>query len=108
VKTSFQFRTTLALAGLVALGGCETLTPRLDQTYGDAVNTATAQQTLNRDAAAQNARKTVAGIDGPTAKEIVDRYHKSFRNPEPAPSVFAIGVSGGASGGGSGQGGQGQ
>jgi len=85
---------------LLALGGCQTLTPKLDQTFGDAVNMAKAQQTLDRDAVARNARKSVDGLDGRAANEVMIRYQKSFRTPEPAPNVFAIGISSGASGSG--------
>jgi hypothetical protein len=79
-------------------------TPRLDCRFGDAVNLAKARQVLDKDAAARNAGKNAAGVDGVAAKAALDRYEKSFRTPEPTPSVFSIGVSGGSgSSGGSGQ-----
>ncbi len=70
------------------------MTPRVDCTFGDAVNIAKARHMMDKDAAIRNANKDAAGIDGVAAKESLDRYHKSFRTPEPAPNVFSIGVSG--------------
>jgi hypothetical protein len=88
-----------AVAMLFALGGCETLTPMLDSTFGDAVNIAKARQARDKDAPLKNARKDVAGLDGIAAKEAIDRYQKSFRAPEPTPNVFSMGLSGTQSGG---------
>ncbi len=84
-------------ATLVMVAGCETLTPRLDAGFGDAVNIAKARQALDRDAPQRNASRMVAGIDGVVAKAVMDRYHKSFREPEPQTSAFTIGVSGSSS-----------
>ena len=84
-------------AGLLAvavLAGCASTTPRLDAKFGDAVNTANAQQIINPDAS----RNTypVAGIDGQAANSIIDNYHKGFEAPTPALSgtIGSIGVGG--------------
>jgi hypothetical protein len=112
----------LALATMALLGGCApmgarfdcasidqygqipgdpfVLTPQLDCRFGDAVNMAVARQVIDKDAATKNAGKNAAGMDGASAKEAIDRYHKSFRTPEPATSAFTIGVTGGQSAGG--------
>jgi len=83
---------------------CLATSPRLDARFGDSVNIAKAQQTLNPDASKN--RNAVAGIDGKAAQEAMVRYRESFKTP-PAPSnVFTIGVSGSSSGGGGGGGGQ--
>ncbi len=84
---------TIALAGF-AFAGCAPMTPRLDGTFGEAVNLAKAQQVIDKDAPAKNAGKSAAGISGSVAKLITDRYEKTFCAPETAPNVFAIGVSG--------------
>ena len=76
------------------------LTPQLDCRFGDAVNMAVARQVIDKDAATKNAGKNAAGMDGASAKEAIDRYHKSFRTPEPATSAFTIGVTGSQSAGG--------
>lgn len=79
-------------AGLLAvavLAGCAPTTPRLDAKFGDAVNQAKAQQTINKDASRNT--DPVAGIDGQAANNIIDRYHKTYETPTPAPSG-AIGV----------------
>lgn len=83
-------------AGLLAmtvLSGC-TGTPRLDAKFGDAVNMAKAQQTINPDASRNT--DPVKGIDGQAANAIVDRYHKTYEAPTPAPSGSIGTVSGGA------------
>lgn len=84
-------------AGLLAvavLAACAPTTPRLDANFGDAVNQAKAQQTLNLDASRNT--DPVAGIDGQAANAIMDRYHKTYEAPTPAPagSIGAIGGGG--------------
>ncbi len=89
----------VAIAAVLVLvgGGCTTLTPQLDAGFGDAVNIAKARQALDRDAPQRNATRMVAGVDGVVAKDMMDRYRKSFREPEPQTSAFTIGVSGSGS-----------
>jgi hypothetical protein len=77
---------------------CLATSPRLDARFGDAVNIAKAQQTLNPDASRN--RNAVAGIDGKAAQETMLRYRESFRSPPPPSNVFTIGVSTGAGAGG--------
>src|SRR5437016_13900902 len=72
---------------------CLTRSPRLDASFGDAVNIAKAQQTLNPDASKN--RNVVAGIDGKAAQEAMLRYRETFKNPPPPANVFTIGVSSG-------------
>jgi hypothetical protein len=83
----------IVLAGLAAsaaLAGCAPTTPHLDARFGDAVNTAKAQQTVNPDAALNT--NPVAGLDGPAANAVIDRYHKSYETPPAPVNVFTIGV----------------
>jgi hypothetical protein len=80
---------------LLATAGCAPLTPRLDSDFAGAVRQAVTTQTRDRSAAARNAGMDAAGLDGVAAKEVMDRYQKSFRTPEATASVFTIGVSGG-------------
>ena len=82
-----------AAAAVVALQACAT-SPRLDARFGDSVNVAKAQQTLNPDASMN--RDAVAGIDGKAAQETMLRYRESFKSPPPPANVFTIGVSGGS------------
>ena len=110
------------LAAVVMVAGCESMvqrvdcasgqydgvtanavfpqTPRLDCEFGKSVDMAVARQVIDKDAAARNADRKTAGIDGIAAKEAIDRYQKSFRSPEPNTSAFTIGVTGGQSSGG--------
>lgn len=83
----------LLVIGLV--NGCAPTTPRMDQKFGEAVNMAKAQQTINPDASSN--ADPVAGLDGQAAKFTIDRYQKSYKTPPPPTNVFTIGV--GSSGG---------
>ena len=78
----------LVAAGLLA--GCADKTPRLDQKFGEAVNTAKAQQTINPDAP-RNA-DPVAGLDGVAAQNAVDHYDRTYKAPPPPVNVFNIGI----------------
>ena len=86
---SFSF----ALCGLVLLiSGCMTEPTQYDQKFGDAVNAAKAQQTINPDASSKVRKER--GVDGKTAKNVMDRYHRASENPPPPANVFTIGVGG--------------
>jgi len=83
-------------AGLLAmaiLAGCAPTTPRLDAKFGDAVNQAKAQQTINPNASRNT--DPVAGIDGQAANAIIDRYHKAYEAPTAAPSGAIGAITGG-------------
>lgn len=84
------------LAGIAAglLSACAPTTPQWDATFGNSVRAAVAQQILNPEAS-QN-QDPVSGMDGRAAHEAVGRYQKSFKQPEPQPNVFTIGVGGGS------------
>ncbi|GGX88701.1 hypothetical protein [Vogesella alkaliphila] len=81
---------TVLLASL--LTACSS-TPYLDSRFGEAVNMAKAQQTINPDAS-QN-MDPVTGIDGVAAKDSVDRYHESFQKPPSTAGILTIDVLGG-------------
>jgi len=87
--STFKFIPAALLAS-VALASCAAQTPNLDEHFGDAVNAAKAQQTINPDAS-QNTNP-VLGIDGQAAKGTIDRYHKSYEQPSATPNIFNIGV----------------
>ncbi len=96
---------TLVLASLFAsicLAGCASNTPQLDAHFGEAVNAAKAQQTINPDASLNT--KPAAGVDGQAANAAVDRYHKSFEQPPASTNVYNIGIGNTGSGGASGSG----
>lgn len=84
----------LAAAGaILALQACA-MTPNLDARFGDSVNGARAQQTLNPDASKNP--NAVAGMDGKAAQEAMLRYRETFKNPPPPGNVFTIGVGSGS------------
>jgi NRPS condensation-like uncharacterized protein len=94
--STFKTIFSLFLAS-VALVSCAAQTPVLDQHYGEAVNEAKWQQTINPNASFN--QDPVTGIDGQAANAAVDRYHKSFVQPPVTPNVFTIGVGSSSSGG---------
>lgn len=83
----------LSALGLLAIAGCASTTPHLDQHFGLAVNAAKAQQTLNPDASRNP--DPVSGMGGIAADNAIDEYHKSFVTPEPTFPVISIGGGGG-------------
>lgn len=74
------------------LTGCSS-TPYLDSRFGEAVDMAMAQQTINLQAS-QNP-DPVAGIDGKAAQEAIGRYHESFKTPPSTANILTIDVLGG-------------
>lgn len=68
-------------------------TPYLDSRFGEAVNMAKAQQTINPEASQD--MDPVTGIDGKAAKEGIDRYHESFKTPPSTAGILTIDVLGG-------------
>ncbi len=88
----------LVLSMLMAVGlvGCVNQSPKVDDSFGNAVNAAKAQQIINPDAGLAAAAPD--GVSGPAANSTIDRYHRSFQVPPAATNVFTIGV-GSSSGG---------
>lgn len=88
----------LAGSFAVVIAGCatppETTTPNLDSKFGQAVNMAKAQQTLNPDASLNT--DPVSGMTGKEGKLVIDAYHKSLEPPPPPATIINIG--GGLSG----------
>ncbi|HZX31871.1 MAG TPA: hypothetical protein VFF03_11010 [Rhodocyclaceae bacterium] len=86
-------KTRLAIlvgAAAIAAAGCaSTTTPVYDQSFGQAVRMARAQQTINPDASRNT--DPVAGIDGAAAKESIGVYHDSYKAPPPTFNVINIG-----------------
>lgn len=86
----------LALAGVTAaLAGCAgTMTPNLDQRFGESTRAALSSQNANPQAPV--AKATVAGLGGEAAAATVDRYNRTFKQPPPQVNVFSIGVGSGS------------
>ena len=78
---------------LLTVAGCTSTTPNLDRHFGDGLNLAKAQQTLNPQAGRN--LDPVSGIDGKAAKSAYDEYQKSYRMPVLQPNAFTIGIGGG-------------
>jgi len=88
-----KLKVLVAATGIGAiLSGCQSLTPEFDANFGTSVTALRAQQTADPDAPTKNQSKSVEGLDGRAARESLDRYYKSFREPPPKPPTFVIGV----------------
>lgn len=73
------------------LSACMPLTPNLDSSFGNAVNQAKAQQTLNPDASLNT--EPVGGVSGAEGNLAIDAYHESLKPSQPAPTIINIGGS---------------
>ncbi|MFM9433478.1 type IV pilus biogenesis protein CpaD/CtpE [Janthinobacterium sp. CG_23.3] len=82
-------RPLLAAALAALLAGCAPTTPQLDRRAGDAVRIAFAQQVARPGAAAN--QDPVAGMDGKSARAVLERYQKSFAEPAPPAGNFTMG-----------------
>lgn len=85
----------LAASAACLLSACASTTPEWDANFGNSVRAAFAQQIIDPDAS-QNP-DPVSGMDGRAARETMDRYQKSFKEPAPQPNIFTIGVGSGGS-----------
>jgi hypothetical protein len=74
----------------LTLSACAPNTPHWDTQFGDAVRFAQTQQTINPEASLTV--KPANGIDGMAARESVNRYRSSFKEPTPSSNTFTIGV----------------
>lgn len=81
------------IAACCLSAGCVATTPYLDSRFGEAVNLAKAQQTINPDASRNT--NPVNGIDGASATETMTRYKASFKAPAPTTITNTINVGGG-------------
>lgn len=78
-------------AVLAALVGCASTTPEYDARFGEAVRQSRQAQVLNPDAASQPDQ--ALGLDGNAAREVMQRYRNSFKEPPPVVNVINIGGS---------------
>jgi len=91
---------TLLASGLaITIVGCatppETTTPNLDSHFGQAVNLAKAQQTLNPQASLNT--DPVSGMNGKEGNIVIEGYFESLREAPSRPGDF-INSGGGSSG----------
>lgn len=97
MKTSILIRPLVLLLPLLQLAGCvQGSTPRFDTQFGQATRLAMAQQVLDPAAAGNTA--PVNGLDGASARAVMERYRASFAEPNgqaAAPVTFLLGGSGG-------------
>ena len=85
----FNKKIVATIAAVGSIAGCVSIYPNVDQQYGEAVRAATRTQTLNP--RGTPGPKQASGIDGMAAKETMDRYVKSFKEPPPPINVINIG-----------------
>jgi hypothetical protein len=82
--SSIKYKCAGVLIGMT-ISGCTT-TPVYDSKFGNAVNAAKAQQTISPDASRNT--DPVAGLDGTPAKDSIDRYQNTFKEPPPTFEIF--------------------
>jgi hypothetical protein len=87
-------KTLILSLSAALLSACVPLTPNLDSAFGNAVNQAKAQQTLNPDASRNT--EPLAGTSGVEGDLAIDAYHDSLKPTPPAPTIINLG--GGLSG----------
>ena len=88
--------TLAGIAGSLLLCGCvATTSPYLDSRFGAAVERNSSLQTRDPEAGANHL--SPEGMDGIAAKNAVDRYHNSFRQPPPQQNILSIGIGTGGS-----------
>ncbi len=90
MRTRFTLGRVTAATGLLLLGACASPNPDFDASYGLTLPALRAQQTANPEAPVQNQARKVEGLDGRAARESMDRYYKSFREPPPPPPALVI------------------
>jgi hypothetical protein len=83
-------RPMLAASLALPIAACMSSTPRWDAQFGDSVRLTLSQQI--RDPEAGNNAKAPDGVDGRAATEALERYHKSFRDPQPQSSGLSTTV----------------
>ena len=85
------------LAPLLQLAGCvQGGTPHFDARFGEATRLAMSQQVLDPAAAGNTAPAN--GLDGASARAVMERYRASFAEPNgqvPPPVTFMLGGGGG-------------
>ena len=90
IKKFFGFLAILLLTACVA-----SPPPHLDAKFGEAVETAKAQQTVNPDASLDTA--ALEGVDGQAGDAIFDNYRDSFINrATPTRGPLNVGTTGGS------------
>lgn len=94
MNKSFFKAMGIVVGSCLMLSACAPTSPRMDRQFGESVRMSIAQQILNPDAAANNVPDA---LDGMAARNSVDRYRNSFREPPAAADGFTIGLGSGRS-----------
>jgi hypothetical protein len=88
----FSVKWISALGTVSLLLGCVATTPVFDEVHGQSVRALHAQQTLKPEASMTNRSRVPEGMDGRAARETLERYHRSFQQPQRQGNPFVIGV----------------
>lgn len=83
-----------AVSACLLLGACAPTTPRIDSRFGESLRTTLAQQTRNPDAGVKPVPEVV---EGATARESIERYRASYKEPSQQSDGYGIGLSSGRS-----------
>lgn len=92
MKSSLFAAVVTATGAVLLLGACAPTSPRVDSRFGESTRMLVAQQTLNPDA---GNRQVPESMDASAARESLERYRTSFREPQAPQNVFNIGLGSG-------------
>jgi len=92
MKPFLSIKRMAALGASVVLCGCVSSTPVFDDVHGQSVRALHAQQILSPEASTKNRSRVPEGMDGRAARENLERYHRSFQQPQRQGNPFVIGV----------------
>jgi hypothetical protein len=82
----------IATAAIGLMAGCAaTPTPRLDDSFGQAVRAARQAQT--RQPSPPETGDAAQGLDGKSASHLIERYQDSFKTPPKTFEIFSPGTS---------------
>lgn len=82
-------RAGLGLALAVLIAGCSSVAPNYQARFGEAVRASRQAQVIDP----QPEDRPAAGLDGPAAREAMQRYRDSFKTPPPVVNVINLGGS---------------
>lgn len=84
----------MKIVWVLVLAGCAGAVPSAEKEFGHTTRQTLAQQ-IRAPSSEVPQTRSPDGMAGPAAREVMERYVKSFSAPPPAGTVFNIGLSSG-------------
>ncbi len=92
MKHAFSIPITIAALGSLGLAGCA-VDYAAERGFGQSVSAAIQQQTIRPEGVGRDG--VTPGLDGHASKATIDRYQKSYEQPQTLGNVMTLGVGGG-------------